>query len=402
MAPASRWWSRHPLFLYSHKMKVLQIGASWFPHQFSGLERYYVDLVTRLPALGMDITGLVYELNEAPKVEGLSLVSFGAQNKSLIRKFLDQRRIVKSYLHDGIDLVVSHCTPSLFPSLSHLGDRPLICHFHGPRYLERIVEGANAISVQLSKYVEYKVYARAAHVITLSHYMKRVLVKSYGFPAERISVIPGGVNINQFWQCLSREEARQRLELPRGRSIILTVRRLERRMGLHNLVEAMSEVVRTHPDALLLMAGKGPLQDELDQHIRSKSLSTNIWIMGEVADQVLPLLYRAADFSIVPTTAYEGFGLILVESLASGTPVLGTPVGGIPEVLTPLSESLLLESAAPQHLAEGIREALSGKRVLPTMQVCETYAAENYAWPIILSKIHAVYRNVLALENEAR
>jgi glycosyltransferase involved in cell wall biosynthesis len=382
-------------------MKVLQIGASWFPYQFSGLERYYMELVTRLPALGMDITGLVYELNDAPKVEGLNLVSFGTQNKSLIRKFLDQRRIVKSYLHDGIDLVVSHCTPSLFPSLNQLGDRPLICHFQGPRYLERIVEGANAISVQLSKYIEYKVYARTAHVITLSHYMKRVLMETYGFPAERISVVPGGVNTNQFWQCLSREEARQRLELPRGRSIILTVRRLERRMGLHNLVEAMSEVVRTHPDALLLMAGKGPLQDELDQHIRSKSLSTNIRIMGEVADQVLPLLYRAADFSIVPTTAYEGFGLILIESLASGTPVLGTPVGAIPEVLTPLSESLLLESAAPQHLAEGIREALSGKRILPTMQVCETYA-ENYAWPIILSKIHAVYRNVLALENEAR
>jgi glycosyltransferase involved in cell wall biosynthesis len=372
-------------------MRLLQIGASWFGYQLSGLERYYVELLVHLPALGNDVTGLVYELEEAPDVNGLKLVSLGTQDKSLLRKFMDQRRIVGSYLKDGVDLVVSHCTPSLFPSLNHLGDKPLICHFHGPRHLERAAEGANAISVRLSKYVEHKVYARADHVITLSHYMKRVLVETYTFPEERISVIPGGVNMDQFKSSLSRAEARQRLELPCGRPIILTVRRLERRMGLHNLIEAMSDVVRTYPDVLLLIAGKGALRNELDQHIQSRNLSANIRMMGAVTDQLLPLLYRAADFSIVPTTAYEGFGLILVESLASGTPVLGTPVGAIPEVLSPLAESLLLESAAPEHLVDGLREALSGKRKLPSMEICENYAAQNYAWGVIVSKVHSVY-----------
>jgi glycosyltransferase involved in cell wall biosynthesis len=377
-------------------MKLLQIGASWFGHQLSGLERYYTELVTHLPPLGMDVIGLVYELNEAPDVKGLKLVSFGTQSKSLVRKFLDQRRIVESYLNNGIDLVVSHCTPSLFPSLTNLGHKPLICHFHGPRYLERTVEGTNPVSVRLSKYIEHKVYARAHHVITLSHYMKRVFVDRYAFPEDRISVIPGGVNVEQFKHDLSRDEARHRLELPRDRPIVLTVRRLQRRMGLHNLIEAISEVVRTYSDLLLLIVGKGALQNELDQHIQSRNLSANIRMMGAVTEQVLPLLYRAVDFSIVPTTEYEGFGLIIVESLASGTPVLGTPVAAIPEVLSPLSESLLLESAAPHHLAEGLLEVLSGKRVLPSMEACETYASENYSWPIIVSKVDAVYRHVIS------
>ena len=380
-------------------MKLLQIGASWFSHEFSGLERYYAELVTRLPGLGWEVVGVVYELKEALEVEGLKLVSFGSEGKSLPRKFLDQRRILKDYLRDGLDLVVSHCTPSLFPSLSQVCRKPLICHFHGPRYLERIVEGANTFSVQLSEYIEHRVYGRSAHIITLSHYTKRVLVETYAFPEEMISVIPGGVDVDQFRQRLSRQEARGRLGLPLERPIILTLRRLERRMGLHNLIEAMSDVVRTHADVLLLIAGKGRLQNELDQHILSKNLSSNIRMMGAVADQMLPLLYRAADFSIVPTTAYEGFGLILVESLASGTPVLGTPVGAIPEVLSPLSEALLLEGASPEHISEGIREVLSGTRVLPSMQACESYAAANYAWPIITRKVHAVYRDVLgALE----
>jgi glycosyltransferase involved in cell wall biosynthesis len=381
------------------EMKLLQIGASWLSYKFSGLERYYTELITRIPSLGWEVIAIAYELQEAPDVNGLKLVSFGTQNKSLVRKFLDQRRIVKNYLRDKIDLVVSHCTPSLFPSLSDLDRKPLICHFHGPRYLERTVEGANRLSVYLSKYIEHQIYGKAEHIITLSHYMKGVLIETYAFPEERISVVPGGVNIDLFKACLSREEARGRLGLPGDRPIILTVRRLERRMGLHNLIEAMSEVVRRYPDVLLLITGKGTLQHELEQHIRSRNMSANIHMMGTVSDQVLHLLYRAVDFSVVPTTAYEGFGLILIESLASGTPVLGTPIGAIPEVLTPMSTSLLLESPSPQHIAEGICEALSGKRMLPSMQACEDYAAANYAWPIIIRRVGAVYQDVLSTRN---
>jgi glycosyltransferase involved in cell wall biosynthesis len=158
----------------------------------------------------------------------------------------------------------------------------------------------------------------------------------------------------------------------------------------------MNEVVKLTPDALLLIAGKGALKEKLDSYICSNNLAANVRLLGAVSDKVLPVLYRASDFSIVPTTAYEGFGLILVESLACGTPALGTPVGAIPEVLKPLSESLLLESPAPEHLAEGLREALSGNRLLPSTEECETYAAQNYAWPVIASKVHAVYRQVVA------
>jgi glycosyltransferase involved in cell wall biosynthesis len=167
-------------------------------------------------------------------------------------------------------------------------------------------------------------------------------------------------------------------------------------MGLHNLIEAMNEVIRAHSDGLLLIVGKGTLQNELDQHIQSKKLAANVCMMGAVSDRTLPLLYKAVDFSVVPTTAYEGFGLIPVESLAAGTPVLGRPVAAIPEVLGPLSESLLLESAAPQHIAAGIHEALAAKRILPSMQACEGYAAANYAWPSIARKIRAVYQEVMS------
>jgi hypothetical protein len=71
-------------------MKLLQIGSSWFSHEFSGLARYYTELVTCLPALGSEVIGIVYELKEAPEIDGLKLVSFGTQQKNLARKILDQ------------------------------------------------------------------------------------------------------------------------------------------------------------------------------------------------------------------------------------------------------------------------------------------------------------------------
>jgi len=376
-------------------VKLLQIGASWFPYEFSGLERYFAELVTHLPGFGIEVNALVYELKKSPDIEGLQIASFGTQAKSYARRFLDQRRIMKSHLNQGIDAVVSHCTPSLFPALKDLGRKPLICHFHGPRHLERAAEGANAFSIQLSKYIEHKVYARADHVITLSQYMKHVLEQTYNIPAERISVIPGGVNVERFQQSLTREEARKRLDLPINRPIILTVRRLTRRMGLHNLLDAMSEVVKINPDVLLVIAGKGLLQDELQRYIRDQNLSYNVRMLGAVPDGLLASLYKAADFSVVPTVAYEGFGLILVESLASGTPALGTRVGAIPEVLGPLSESLLLESASAQDLCNGICEVLAGQRILPNAQACEDYAITNYAWPVVVSRVNDTYREVV-------
>ena len=98
---------------------------------------------------------------------------------------------------------------------------------------------------------------------------------------------------------------------------------------------------------------------------------------------------------MVPTVALEGFGLIVVESLAGGTPVLGTPIGGIPEILKPFSEDLVFEGYNSDQLAIGIIEALSGDRSLPSSQACLDYVQANYHWNAIAEKIKFVYQRAL-------
>jgi glycosyltransferase involved in cell wall biosynthesis len=157
----------------------------------------------------------------------------------------------------------------------------------------------------------------------------------------------------------------------------------------------MEHVRNHHPEALLLIAGKGPLRDKLIATIRSKNLEHHVRLLGFVPDEDLPLAYRAANLSIVPTIQHEGFGLITIESLAAGTPVLVTPIGGLPETVRDLSEELILPDASVAALQEGIGAALNGDLHLPDAETCRNYARRRFDWPVIARQVRQVYEEVV-------
>jgi glycogen synthase len=118
-------------------------------------------------------------------------------------------------------------------------------------------------------------------------------------------------------------------------------------------------------------------------------------LAGFVPDADLPLAYRAADLSVVPSIALEGFGLIVLESLAAGTPVIVTPVGGLPEVVRGLSKDLILEGSSPAQIAEGLAARLGARSKLPSDAACQSYAKDNFDWPVIAKKVKGVYERCL-------
>jgi glycosyltransferase involved in cell wall biosynthesis len=242
------------------------------------------------------------------------------------------------------------------------------------------------------KALEQVTYRHTARFIVLSTTFRDILHQEYKIPLERIHVIPGGTDTERFDLSLSRMEARAELGLPQDRPIIFCVRRLAKRMGLENLISAFEQVHQSYPDAMLYIAGKGSLAPVLEKQIKALNLTRQVQLLGYVPDQQLPLVYRAADFSVVPTIDLEGFGLIVVESLAAGTPVLGTPIGGIPGILQPFCPDLLLEGYSPDQLARGIMEALAGKRQLPDEQACKAYVQKHYGWSAIAQQIKSVYQ----------
>ena len=373
-------------------LKIVQLGKGWFLEEPGGLNRYFYDCTHYLAKTKIDVQGFVAGSERAVTDSKGIVHAFAPSKSSLQARWMGVRQSIgKCLSKTDVNVVVSHFALYTFPILTQLGRRPLVVHFHGPWALESKAEGTNAIVTQLKKYLEQICYRRAVVFIVLSKAFQAVLHQDYGIPLEKIQVVPGGVNPDHFHTPLSRAEARQKLGWESDRPILVAVRRLAKRMGLENLLHAIARVKEKHPDILLKIAGKGALKESLKKQIKTLGIEQHVELLGYVPDDQLPLIYRAANFSIVPTVALEGFGLIVIESLAAGTPVLGTPIGGIPEILRPFSTDLVLDGCEVEHLEQGISQALDGTRSLPTDQACQTYVRESFAWPIIAQQLQAIY-----------
>jgi glycosyltransferase involved in cell wall biosynthesis len=373
----------------------------WFPEQPGGLDRYYYDLLEALRGRGACIRGLVVGSSEVARTSENFVRAFAAPNESLLKRCLSCRAAVTAEIDQLVpDLVVSHFALHAAPALAKIrrSGIPHLVHFHGPWALECRQEGDRGFSNLIKRLVERRVYRSAGLCVALSRAFAQVLATQYGVAEERIRVIPGGVDIARFRPTKTRAKARELLGWPTGRPILLTVRRLVARMGLEELIMAMDAVRRRHPDALLLIAGRGPMHDQLSGRITELNLQENVRLLGFFPDDQLPTAMRAADMTVVPSIALEGFGLTVVESLAAGTPCLVSPVGGLPEVVGDLDPSLVFVHAAAHEMTERIVAALSGKMPLPTEERCAAFAAQRYGWNIIGRRILDVYHEAMRMK----
>ena len=376
-------------------LRVLEVGMGWFPERPGGLNRVFYQLTRHLAREGIEVDGLVQEMAAPASGRGWAVRGMAPSGTPFLPRLRAQRTALAAALRARPhDLVASHFAPSIWPSAGRL-DAPLVVHFHGPWALEGRAEGAGRLKELAAWRMERDVYRRGRRFIVLSHAFGDLLHRHYGVPAERIRVVPGGVETERFTPEMGREAARSLLGWPADRPLIVCVRRLARRMGLENLLEAMALVRERCPDAMLVVAGQGGLRQELEQRARSLGLDGRVLFAGRVSDEDLPLVYRAGDISVVPTVALEGFGLIVVESLACGTPVLATPVGGVPEILRPLDPALICESAAVSHLAERLLAAVVGGMRLPSAEACAAYARREFAWPAVVRRVRAVYEEAM-------
>ncbi len=377
-------------------MYALQLGSGWFGETPGGLERVYDGLCRYLPEVGVFCRGVVVGSEAIASTTNSQFVAAAPPEAPLWQRWQGMRKAVRQFRQQtSFDLVAAHFALYTFPVLNLVRDLPLVVHFHGPWAWEGREEAKGGMQVTVKAWLERTVYHRALRCIVLSEAFARELVQRYRVAPEQVRVVPGGIEANRFALTLSRQEARQMLGWPTDRPIVLSIRRLVRRMGLERLIEAMVQVRRQIPEILLLIAGRGPLAEALQAQIEAHQLQQHVRLVGFVPDTQLPFAYRAADLTIVPTVALEGFGLITLESLAAGTPVLVTPVGGLPEAVRGLSESLILEAATKEALADGLIEALTGRRPLPNAHLCQAYIRTHFDWPVIASKVKAVYAEVL-------
>jgi glycogen synthase len=375
----------------NEKLSILQIGLIASGTQTSGSDRYYFSLLRELAPLDVDVRGVVLGDPSAVEDPVPGVASFAPEGSRMLHRWMGLRRTVRPLLRDR-NVVVSHFAPHAFPVLDQIHGRPLVVHFHNPWSLEGRAAGIDRKRQALRWLQERAVYGSAARFVVLSQANAQVLERTYGVPSEKIRIIPGAADLRRFAPTMTRRAARERLGWPLERPLVLVTARLVAAKGVDNLIAAMPSVRRAVPDALLVVVGDGPLAGELRAQVRALELDDAVLFAGYLTDD-LPLAYRAADLAVVPSVAFESFGLVAAESLACGTPVLVTPLLGLPEVVRDLEPALVLAGLGPEHLADGVRGALTGALPIPDEDACVRYA-QRFAWTTIARRIRDVYAEV--------
>lgn len=379
--------------------RLLHLGLGWFDDRGGGLERYQHGICVAHAGLGLDVTAWVQSRCPIDDDQPYPVVAYASPDSPRGTKLRQLQNLATERFRDRDFTFVSHhasVSSSLVPLLR---DIPHVVHFQGPWADEAAIEGAPWWKTFLQRRAERKAYHSADRIITLSDAFSNLIVERYGVSPDVVRVVPGAIDAAAADPCISRSEARQRLGWPLSRPILISIRRLVKRVGVDVLIEVTRLLTAKHPDLLVLIGGTGPLKPDLEAAIERYGLAQNVRLLGFVPDDLLSTAYAAADYSIVPTQALEGFGLVTLESMATGTPAIVTPVGSLPEVCGPLCESLVLPGKSAQAMAEGLDQILRGKTKLPDAEACQRYVKENYDWGVIAPRVLEVYREA---ENKGR
>jgi glycosyltransferase involved in cell wall biosynthesis len=368
--------------------RPLLVGAEWFPDVAGGLNRTFRGLFLGLAEAGLEPVAVVVGPVSEP-VPGLTVVPPG----SLARRALGMATAMVR-LRSRTNLVNVHfALYGIAGALAaRLTRRPLVVHFHGPWAGESAVEGQRSWRLEVKRRVERAVYrAGTVHVVHTEAF-KRLLVERYDVSPDTVRIVPPPVDLAQFTPG-DRAAARARLGMPADRPVAVSVRRLTPRMGLDDLIHAWAALPQR--DAELYLAGSGPDRGRLESIAAELGIEERVHLLGSVRDGGLPDVYRAADVCVAPSRQLEGFGLVALEALACGTPVVVSDSGGFPEAVAGLGGDLVVPAGDRDAIARRIAAAFDGSRPLPSPEECRAYA-EGFSPERFVNSHRELYADALS------
>ncbi|WP_310425221.1 glycosyltransferase family 1 protein [Chamaesiphon sp. VAR_48_metabat_135_sub] len=221
----------------------------------------------------------------------------------------------------------------------------------------------------------------------------------------RIEIIPCGTDIDNF-QPISRAGARQELGLDPQAKIVLYVGRFDPRKGIETLVRAYAQLLERSADAqnlrLLIVGGSDPQEDDGAERLRIEGIVNSLGIgaslefVGMVGHDRLPLYYTAADVCVIPSH-YEPFGLVAIEAMACGTPVVASDVGGLKFTVVPEETGLLVPAKDEAAFAQAIERILTDDLWAQQMRKqAVTRVQDNFSWTGVAVQLSDLYRSLLA------
>jgi glycosyltransferase involved in cell wall biosynthesis len=279
-------------------------------------------------------------------------------------------------------------------------DVPLVISLHGSDvYVAETVAPARA-AARIA-------FGRAAVVTACSDDLARRAIRLGADPA-RVEVIPYGVDVGRFGpDDASKASRRQALGVADGVPLVVAAGRLVKKKGFEYLIDAMAAAGWNAP-VVLAIAGDGDLASELRDRAERLGISANVRFLGNVAQDEVAHLLAAADVVVVPSVRddagnVDGLPNVVMEALASGTPLVTTPAGGIGSVVSDGHTGLVVPERDVTALATAIRRVLDTPSLAASIGAsARQLAAARFGWTTTASRLEAAYERALAFKSHGR
>lgn len=294
---------------------------------------------------------------------------------------------------------------------AYWGETPIVHMFHTLGHMK------NRIATEPGERAPQERLDGESHVLTVAD---RIIAATpaelaqlnwlYGASLDKVIVIPPGVDLERF-QPIDKTEAKNRVGIPCGDKNIMFAGRIEPLKGIDTLIQAMALIRQRYPEVMentcVAIIGGDPWADNPDTEMARlqalrEALGINdlVLFLGAKDQDVLPNYYAAAEMVVMPSH-YESFGMVALEAMAMGRPVIASEVGGLAYLIQDGINGYHVPTRDPEALAERIYELLSNANCREEMGIAARHYAERFDWKIIAGRLLAVYRRLLDRETYA-
>jgi len=389
-------------------MNYLCAVDSYFHDYPGGTARVALDIALLMREYGHQVTMICKAENgqqDAPTTiesEGIRILRYKKTNFNNWSPFYVQNQIktVKQFVHKFLpnikwDIIHIH---SLFTGagvMEALGDTSRYLYtVHSPVVAEQKINWAHQgligklkllFGLRILRQLENKILHKASAIHILSKFTKSQIQYFHGL-ADKSTIIPHWVQ-PEYIRTQTKAQARALLGWPQNIPVLFTIRNHIPRTGLDIAIDAIAPLA-IQKRCIFVVAGDGPMRTMLQQRARNAcAVPAQVVFTGHLSDKKLMLAYQAADLFVLPTVELECFGLIILEALAMGCPIVATNVAAISELLGPILPDFIVPANNVTAMRTKLQDYLEGKLVVPEQATLIDYVQHRYAKEVVCQKI---------------
>lgn len=385
------------------RRRVLMLSWEYPPKIVGGLSRAVYDLSRALAHQGEEIHVLTSHVDGCPDfeyAEGVYVHRLSCLQESDRIHFIDwvlqfnteMVRYVEKCAAEGIQFDCIHAHDWLVsPAARELKKKyqlPLVATIHATEFGRN--QGIYTDLQQKIHHQEWKLTYEAEKVVVCSKYMENEVKQLFELPPEKVIAIPNGVDVRKLQQGEESFFQRANYALPEEK-IIFFVGRLVREKGAQYLIEVAPEILGACPEAKFVISGKGPMMDELKRMAAERGVEHKFLFTGFIDDKQRNGLLHHAYLAVFPSI-YEPFGIVALEAMATGTPVLVSDTGGLSEIVQHGENGLKIYPGMASSLKDQLLYALTHEPQIKAMaESARETLLRTYQWDDIALATRKVY-----------